>query len=529
MYYAYQIYIYMLVIIPTAGIGSRLDLVTKNFNKSMIQLGDTPVISKIIDSYPLNAKFIIITGYKGDHIKEYLRLIYPKKNIKIIRIKLFNGPGSSLAYSLSQALNIINESFFFHANDTIFTDKKFYTKINKDTLFLNKKNCDTMKYATVEFGNSYKKIHNKLNYLRKDYFNYTGVGFIKDYKKFKKILKDFKKNDGELSYFKSLNPNNIDYRFIKGWHDIGSKETKERAEIFFSTYKNILPKNDQGIFFKKNKVYKFFTNKDIVKKRFERSHILKPFVPLIIKKTKYFYVYKFINGVVFSKLKNKRKEFLKLLDWLNKTFWKKKVLTKNKSSVFEQKCNNFYYEKSLSRINYLYEKNNINDKAELIDNVKTPKISSMFEKINWRDINNGIPVNFHGDLHFENIIKSKNKITLLDWREDFSNIKNYGDIYYDLAKINHGLIVNHNMIKLSKFSVKINKKKVKINYHQSNEDKECQKILYKFLKKKKYSIKKVKILTSIIFLNIAGLHHYPYSIFLYYLGKKMLSKSLSED
>ena len=131
MYYAYQIYIYMLVIIPTAGIGSRLDLVTKNFNKSMIQLGDTPVISKIIDSYPLNAKFIIITGYKGDHIKEYLRLIYPKKNIKIIRIKLFNGPGSSLAYSLSQALNIINESFFFHANDTIFTDKKFYTKIKR--------------------------------------------------------------------------------------------------------------------------------------------------------------------------------------------------------------------------------------------------------------------------------------------------------------------------------------------------------------------------------------------------------------
>ena len=34
----------MLVLIPTAGIGSRLDLSTKNFNKSMIQLGDTPVI-----------------------------------------------------------------------------------------------------------------------------------------------------------------------------------------------------------------------------------------------------------------------------------------------------------------------------------------------------------------------------------------------------------------------------------------------------------------------------------------------------
>ena len=73
----------MLVLIPTAGIGSRLDLSTKNFNKSMIQLGDTPVISKIIDSYPNNTKFIIVTGYKGDHIKEYINLVYPKKKNKI--------------------------------------------------------------------------------------------------------------------------------------------------------------------------------------------------------------------------------------------------------------------------------------------------------------------------------------------------------------------------------------------------------------------------------------------------------------
>ena len=65
----------MLVVIPTAGIGSRLDLFTRYFNKSMIQLGDTPVISKIIDSYPSNTKFIIATGYKGDHIIEYLNLV----------------------------------------------------------------------------------------------------------------------------------------------------------------------------------------------------------------------------------------------------------------------------------------------------------------------------------------------------------------------------------------------------------------------------------------------------------------------
>lgn len=518
----------MLVVIPTAGIGSRLDLHTKNFNKSMIQLGDTPVISKIIDNYPEKAEFIIITGYKGPHIEEYLRLVYPHKKIKIVKIKLFEGPGSGLSYTLSKSLHLINKPFFFHANDTIFTDKNFYSNVDRDTMFLHRKNCDTMKYATVEINNNFKKIHNKLSFLRKDYFNYTGVGFIKDYKKFKKVIKKNKKNVGELSYFQSLDPNKINYKFINGWHDIGSKETKEKAEKYFSNTKSILPKYDQGIFFKNKKVYKFFTNYNIVKKRFIRSRLLASYVPKILKKKKYFYVYNFINGTVFSKLKNKQKEFNNLLVWLNLNFWKKKRLSKIKSRDFEQKCNSFYYEKSLSRINYLYEKNNINDKTEFINNTKTPKISQMFERINWRDVNKGIPVNFHGDLHFENIVKAKNKYVLLDWREDFSGIKNYGDIYYDLAKINHGLIIDHSLILSSKFNINITKKKIKISFVQSKENKSCQKLFFRFLKDNNYSINKVNILTSLIFLNIAGLHHYPYSIFLYYLGKMMLCKSLKK-
>ena len=47
-----------------------------------------------------------------------------------------------------------------------------------------------------------------------------------------------------------------------------------------------------------------------------------------------------------------------------------------------------------------------------------------------------------------------------------------------------------------------------------------------FLRIKILSIYKVNILTALIFLNIAGLHHFPYSIFLYYLGKAHLNEAL---
>ena len=134
------------------------------------------------------------------------------------------------------------------------------------------------------------------------------------------------------------------------------------------------------------------------------------------------------------------------------------------------------------------------------------KIEKLLQKIDWYKINKGIPVNFHGDLHFENILKFKNKYKLLDWREDFSGIKKYGDIYYDLAKINHGLIIDHNIISKSKYDINIDKK-IKFFFFQSKENKKCQKILYEFIKSKNLSVYKVKILTVDIF-EYCGLHHY---------------------
>jgi hypothetical protein len=43
-----------------------------------------------------------------------------------------------------------------------------------------------------------------------------------------------------------------------------------------------------------------------------------------------------------------------------------------------------------------------------------------------------------------------------------------------------------------------------------------------------YDLKQVNILTAMIYLNVAALHHHPYSDLLYYLGKTMLSDVLEE-
>ena len=50
--------------------------------------------------------------------------------------------------------------------------------------------------------------------------------------------------------------------------------------------------------------------------------------------------------------------------------------------------------------------------------------------------------------------------------------------------------------------------------------------LNNFIESKNIDYKKVKVLTGLIFINIAALHHYQYSNLLFILGQEYLSESL---
>lgn len=153
----------------------------------------------------------------------------------------------------------------------------------------------------------------------------------------------------------------------------------------------------------------------------------------------------------------------------------------------------------------------------------------MFKKIDWKEISNGIPVNFHGDLHFENIIFNSKNISLLDWRQDFAGNIVFGDIYYDFAKLLHGMIVSHEIINNNNYKINIKNDNIVINITQIKNNLISKDLFFKWLHNNKYSVKKTKIICGLIYLNIAALHHYPYSIFLFYLGKLMIHKSLNDE
>ena len=521
------------VIIPSAGLGSRLGSFTANINKALIPVGDKPAISYIINFYPKSYSFIIALGYKGSYIKEYLKIAHPEKNIKFVDINPFEGNGSGLGYTLKCCKKYIKEDFFFHTNDAILFDKIDFKSFCKDTVFLSNHNVNNLKYRTVKIkNNKVTKFIDKTTKKIPDTFNYTGIAYIKNFKNFNKYLTKISIDLGESDYFINMlkKKAEVNTLIVKSWYDVGDIDDLNRARKNISDFNN-LPKEDEFIFFNKKRVIKFFINSELSIKRVARSKLLVPFVPNIVKHTKHMYAYNYVEGTLFSKKIDLYKNLNDFLNNCNKNFWIRKKLNKKQKDDFKKTCLNFYYHKTFDRLNSFYQNHNVVDNIDTINNSKSTTLKKLLTKIDWDAITIGDPARIHGDFHFENILWTPNNdYQFIDWRQDFGGIIEYGDLYYDLAKLYHGIIVDHGAIRNNMFHINISDSKNIIDFeiYRKQTSYECEKIFINFIKKKKLSIYKVKVLTALIFLNIATLHHQPYSIFLYYLGKDMLNRVINE-
>lgn len=516
------------VFIPAAGIGSRLGDLTQFKNKSLLSISNKPVISHIIESFPKSSTFIIALGYKGEDLQKYIKIAHQNLKFKFIKIKNFNGAKSGLGYTLNQSKKYLQKSFIFCTCDTIIDGK--IPLLNYNWVGYNKRDVERSEFRHLRFSknNFLIKILEKNKHKKNDY-PYIGLANISDYKsfwfQFEKNLQKSLQN-GEVIPIQNM----LDKKF-KGlkfnWFDTGNKLSFQKTFNSLNSKKyNVLPKKNEDIWFINKKVIKFSSDKKFIKNRYLRAKGNKFYFPNTKIISNKMYYYNFIDGVVFSKIITV-KNFQKLLNFSEK-FWKKKKLSKLKQSNFNKVCLKFYKNKTSNRIKQFLTNENINDKPDIINNIKVPSLKKIFNNIDWKKLSKGVPTRFHGDFHFENILMTKTKFKFLDWRQDFGGLLNIGDLYYDLSKLMHGIIVNHEMVLQEKFTINKNSKKIQIKIQKIKNYKIIHDTYCKWLNLKKYDLKKVEIITALIFLNIAPLHHKPYNRFLFYLGKLMLFKSTNK-
>ena len=518
------------VCIPTAGIGSRIEKISNSLNKSLIPINNKAVISHIIDCFPLNYEFVIPLGYKGKLVQQYLKLAHPTHKFFFIDIKKYKGEGSGLGLTLIKSKKYLQCPFIFISCDTLIKGKINYLPDHNWVGYSEGRLSNQYRKIELDNNNNLKKFLNKNSKKKKNYKNYIGLAGIYDFKEFWKNNEN-KKNisisQGEVLGINLIKKNIIkSYKF--NWYDIGNEKSYYATQKILQNNRenpNILEKKKECIWFNNNIAIKYFENHNIINKRVIRSNYIKNFIPKILKKENNMYSYSKFNGKVFSKIED-ISIFKSLLNHIKK--FHRPIKKFKNSKIFFKQCEKFYKYKTYQRLFVFYEKFKIKDNDYQINNSKRITLGKLLKKINWSQISKGLAGRFHGDLHFENIVYSqkKKKFCFLDWRHDFSGSLTVGDIYYDLAKMLHGLLVSHESIVRENYFVEIKRSKVKIHIKNKKIYQKYIKVYYDWLKKNKYDIKKVNILTGLIFLNICALHHFPYSVFLYYMGKEILIKEI---
>ena len=517
------------VVIPTAGLGSRLEKLTQFINKSLVSVSNKPIISWQIDKFNEDTEFIIPIGYKGKLVEDYLNLVYPNKKITFVVIEKFEGPNSGLGHTLLKCENYLQQKFIFMACDSFVEENIPDNDLNWIGYSSCRTNSNSYRMASIK-GNKLNKIHEKGFSQINNLFPYIGICQIKDFEVFWESMRNNLNEstlEGEAFGINSILLNKNEFSsFPFTWFDTGNKFGLEelRKKYKKKSDLNILEKENEHIWFVDNKVIKFSDDKEFIKNRVKRVNFLKGYVPEIVGSKSNMYLYHMFKGDVFSKIKDPNK-FRELLRFC-KNFWKKNHLDSKKNDEFKNVCKSFYKEKTNLRVNKFYKDFKKSDSLDFINDKPVRRVENLLNSIDWENISNGYPVRFHGDFHFENILFNENSFIFIDWRQEFGGNLEYGDLYYDLSKLLHGLIVNHGVIVKNDYRVEWNENKFSYSINRPEILLNCQKIFEEWLSIEKYDSKKVKIITGLIFLNICALHHYPYSLLLYGIGVEILEENV---
>jgi choline kinase len=518
------------VLIPTAGTGSRLGGLTKYINKSLVSIANRPTISHIIDLFPNTVEFVIALGHKGHLVKEFLYLAYPERKFIYVEVNPFEGPGSGLGLSILLCREHLQQPFIFISCDTLVRNS--IPGLEKNWMgFAEISDIDqyrTIRIASGQVQAILEKGLGESNMCKP----YIGLAGIKDYATFWDSMTNGGNESisiGESYGMRSLVNSGIQaYAF--NWYDTGNPETlnRTRESLKEPNEPNILEKENEAIWFVDNQVIKFSDDKKFIENRVKRAKEISEFVPEVTEATPNMYRYNRASGEILSKVIT-LPLFEKLLQH-SILFWKKRELTKTENLEFRNVCMRFYKIKTEERIELFYKNFGKKDGEEKINGLEVPKLKRLMEMIDWDWLSDGLPGRFHGDFHFENILYSKNnqQFTFLDWRQEFGGSLTTGDIYYDLAKLLHGLIICHELIAADQYSVDWQNDEVCFDFHRKQILVECEQYYSIWLTKNGYDKKKVWTLTAIVYLNIAALHHYPYCLLLYVLGKKILFRTLTD-
>lgn len=225
------------VIITTSGTGSRLGELTRNTNKTLIPIKGRPAIEYILDRYPKRVSVVFALGFCGADVREYLEHAHPERKFEWVYVDPYEGPGSSLGFSMLQAEGMLQCPFIFHACDTLIMDAVPEPRRNWAGGYRLPDGWDASQYRTQLIKEDKVIRFNDKGLLEFDLVHVGLIG-IADYKSFWKVLADFynrlpdDKSLSDVHAIQAMLEQGIvfDSVELKRWFDIGNIEALRFTE-----------------------------------------------------------------------------------------------------------------------------------------------------------------------------------------------------------------------------------------------------------------------------------------------------------
>ena len=500
------------VIIPTVGLGFRLGQYTSKINKALLPFGDRPILSHIIELFPNDTHFLIPVGYLAQQVIDFCTLAYHDRDITFVHVDDWTSKKSGTAYSLLHCKPHIVGPFWYIPCDT-YMDK---------APLVPEEDCYFIKTVTGELADRYTtfevtddridRVHFKEPIADSMVSAYSGVAFISKWQEFFERLENL---DG-IEFIHIIEAGTL-VKELPSWLDIGSLDLYEN--IMLTRQKFDFSKPNELTYICNDRVIKWWLDESIAKKKYEKILANLSVYPDNCKYQNNWLAYDFFPGKTMYQHGDPN-SFPNLLSWLHEKVW-----IRGDSDISDHSLK-FYRDKSISRIDQFRTSHPDRILAPVVNGVKVDE--SIIDQIDWDLlIDTNLPGLMHGDLQFDNIIiDSAGNFTLIDWRHEFAGLVDSGDIYYDLAKLAGGLLINYSLIKQNSFSVRISDDDVIIDVPSVEHLERYQLSLVKYIKDNGLDHRKVQLLIPIIFLNMSPLHAAPFDLLLWYLGLKMLHETI---
>jgi dTDP-glucose pyrophosphorylase/thiamine kinase-like enzyme len=500
------------VIIPTAGTGSRMSDYTKNLNKALLPYKEKPILSHIIDNFPKDTKFIIPTGYMSHQVKDFCEVSYSDRDICFVDISDWTSNKSGTAYTLKHCVELIDGPFWYIPCDTYFDEVVYNTVKDTDCYFVKDVPEDKAHLYTMFKLNNNRIVDKKFKQgTPKDWVAFTGVMYIHNWIDFANNL--LKLNSVEVI---DLISNGNETNQLASWLDFGNIDTY--SDALTKSKKFDFSKTDELIYICNDRVVKWWVDPSIAEKKYRKALVNPSVFPKNCIHMGNFMAYDYVKGTTVYQ-QNDPSKFEDFLSWLDAKVWIYSM------SNIDEHALSFYKTKTLARVKLFLEKYPDLKQVTSVDGIPVKNYKYYLDNLDWDYLSTHNLTGFmHGDLHFDNVIVDDNKFTIIDWRHEFSGLVDKGDIYYDLAKLAGGFILNYSKIKDNDFKFNIDGTNVTLEIPNVEHISFYQENLKKYIDYKGIDYKKVQLLIPIIYWNMSPLHTSPFDIFLWYLGIKLFAE-----